>query len=79
MQIIYLKEWILSDLKRIKKEIYRGNKNRKLPKRALHIHNILAMFAIQDSSVVSIKLPNTTAAFTFTKPSFSWYPVPIKE
>ena len=56
MSVIDMKEWVLTDLKRIKRKIYQGDKNRKLPKKALHIQNILVMFASKEADNVTLSI-----------------------
>jgi hypothetical protein len=56
MSVIDMKKWILTEQKRIKREIFLGEKSRKLTKRSLHLQNILAMFASKEASNVNFKL-----------------------
>jgi hypothetical protein len=78
MSVIDMREWLLTDLKRIKQKIYRGDKNRKLPKRALHIENILAVFASKDADNIGLSIRNRSnlwkVAHLFTHSNTYPYP-----
>lgn len=72
MLVIDLKEWVLKDLKRIKRSILNGNKSRVLPKRALHINRILKTFAYNEPNSYTCNLPFGSHSMNVTATQ-EWY------